>query len=399
MYSSLVTNLPKQIMAFSPSVPFHEALPSFLGHADVQAYLEAYSSRVADVLRLSTPVQRVARSPAVAEDHTSGAAVAGGGAWEVDVVDGATGRTETQSFDAVAVCNGHYALPVTPSWPGLDVFRGEVMHSVDYDGSKAWAGKDVLVVGARASGTDIAREATRHARSVTVSDRECGERAERGVLRHVGEVSRATEHGVVLEDGAEVPADVIVFATGYEYDFPFLRDAAGVRVEVESRGVRPLYQHLFHVDHPTLAFVGLLHSVVPFPLFRDQAQWLAAVWSGRARLPPREERAEWQLSQLGALAHPKLALYLGPAQWDYRRHVCGEAGVLDEARVRWIDTSQAVYNDAGAARKGWPGAPDTYRAREYSVDFATGEWSVRAPPDGAGHAAAGGAGDATRAEG
>ena len=43
--------------------------------------------------------------------------------------------------------------------------------------------------------------------------------------------------------------DCIIWATGYEYNFPFL---APDLVTVGNRGVRPLFQHLLHVDHPTL---------------------------------------------------------------------------------------------------------------------------------------------------
>jgi hypothetical protein len=50
-----------------------------------------------------------------------------------------------------------------------------------------------------------------------------------------------------------------LLVAGYEYCFPFLSEEWAV---VEERGVRPLYHHLFHVEQPTLAFVGLPHSVV-----------------------------------------------------------------------------------------------------------------------------------------
>lgn len=36
------TNLPKEVMAF-PDFPFDPALPSFLHHSDVLAYLESYA--------------------------------------------------------------------------------------------------------------------------------------------------------------------------------------------------------------------------------------------------------------------------------------------------------------------------------------------------------------------
>jgi putative flavoprotein involved in K+ transport len=43
-----------------------------------------------------------------------------------------------------------------PEWPGAGGFSGELMHSAGYKNGKAYAGKDVLVVGAGNSGAEIA---------------------------------------------------------------------------------------------------------------------------------------------------------------------------------------------------------------------------------------------------
>lgn len=75
--------------------------------------------------------------------------------------------------------------------------------------------------------------------------------------------------------------DLVLVCTGYEYHIPFLfggttgplqhpvglaKDKGfGTRLlRVEDRAVFPLYQHLFHARFPSLSFMGLPHSVVPF---------------------------------------------------------------------------------------------------------------------------------------
>eukprot|EP01036_Dinobryon_divergens_P000782 gene782-1021_t len=40
-----------------------------------------------------------------------------------------------------------------------------------------------------------------------------------------------------------------------------------------NRSVRPLYLHSFHIDDPTLIFLGLPQHVIPFPLFTLQAEY------------------------------------------------------------------------------------------------------------------------------
>lgn len=75
------------------------------------------------------------------------------------------------------------------------------------------------------------------------------------------------ERSVVLEDDTVLDVDVLVLCTGYCYSFPFL-DGCGVSVEDER--VYPLYKHLIHAEHPTLAIVGLCKVIVPFPQFHCQ---------------------------------------------------------------------------------------------------------------------------------
>lgn len=59
-------------------------------------------------------------------------------------------------------------------------------------------------------------------------------------------------------DGEIREVDVVLFATGYDFSFPFLED-----VKVEKRRIRGLYQHVFNAEDPTLGFVGMVSS---FPL-------------------------------------------------------------------------------------------------------------------------------------
>lgn len=71
------------------------------------------------------------------------------------------------------------------------------------------------------------------------------------------------ESGTVnFDDGAKIEdVDVIFFATGYDFSFPFLPD-----VEIRSRRLQGLYQHVFDIDDPSLGFVGMVS--LPDPLER-----------------------------------------------------------------------------------------------------------------------------------
>jgi putative flavoprotein involved in K+ transport len=58
----------------------------------------------------------------------------------------------------IVFANGIVGGPVRPSLPGLDAFRGEVMHTHDYKNGKAWRGKRALVLGTGTSAHDVAQD-------------------------------------------------------------------------------------------------------------------------------------------------------------------------------------------------------------------------------------------------
>lgn len=66
---------------------------------------------------------------------------------------------------------------------------------------------------------------------------------------------------LLLSDGSSVKADVLIFATGYLYDMPFLDESTGISIE-EGKYVRPLYKQFINIEHPTMAILN-----IPTPSF------------------------------------------------------------------------------------------------------------------------------------
>jgi cation diffusion facilitator CzcD-associated flavoprotein CzcO len=58
------------------------------------------------------------------------------------------------------VATGYNHTPVPPSWPGVEGFRGELVHASTYRNASPYRGKDVLVVGAGNTGAEIAVDLT-----------------------------------------------------------------------------------------------------------------------------------------------------------------------------------------------------------------------------------------------
>jgi hypothetical protein len=84
---------------------------------------------------------------------------------------------------------------------------------------------------------------------------------------------------VTFADGSSADVEVIICATGYDVDLPYL---PGMNLA--------LYHRTFHPDLPGLGFVGQFLALGPyFPLLELQARWIAAVWSGEVALPEEAE--------------------------------------------------------------------------------------------------------------
>ena len=59
------------------------------------------------------------------------------------------------------VATGRERQPHAPTWPGMDRFGGSIIHAADFADPTAYDGKNVLVIGAGNSGTDILNHLSR----------------------------------------------------------------------------------------------------------------------------------------------------------------------------------------------------------------------------------------------
>lgn len=94
-------------------------------------------------------------------------------------------------------------------------------------------------------------------------------------------VKEFTETSAVFEDGTMFEAiDSIIFATGYDYAYPFLDDSI-----IKSRNSEvTLFKGIFPplIEKPTLAVIGLVQSLgAAIPTADLQARWAAKVFASR----------------------------------------------------------------------------------------------------------------------
>ncbi|MCL1593615.1 MAG: NAD(P)-binding domain-containing protein [Actinomycetia bacterium] len=141
-----------------------------------------------------------------------------------------------------------------------------------------------------------------------------------GQITVLGDVSRFTETDVVFVNGESVPADVVIYATGYNISFPFLPEEL---IEVRDNRV-DLYNMVVPVDLPGLYFVGLIQPVGALPpLAEQQARWVAQLVGGAPIPSAGEMRAEIVVAtfarQQQYLDRPRHTIQVD--YWPYLDHI------------------------------------------------------------------------------
>ena len=265
--------------------------------------------------------------------------------------------TFERDYDHVVVCSGLHHTPRQPVVPGLEGFRGRVLHSSEFRDAESLRGQRVVVVGSGESASDIALQVAEVAAHCTISMRSAPgtlfPRWIQGntpdirddrltynlprvlaplVLKHhrafylaqtqrpelfrwaadsnfsnrrcpfntnacksFGIPEAVIDHGATLrgpmaridgsritfEDGAELDADVILFCTGFQCEFPFLEPALSTKL------VKPgsLWKNVVHPElGDSLFLVGFArpHQINLVSVAEMQARLVGQILGGRS---------------------------------------------------------------------------------------------------------------------
>lgn len=336
--------------------PMPADYPDYPSHRQVLAYFEAYAWHfdLEKYIRYNTEVVSADKLP--------------GEKWQLRLSDGSS-----PIFDYLLVANGHHSVPRHPAWRAH--FAGKYLHSHSFKNTRGLEGQRVLVVGAGNSGCDCAVESSRVAACVDLSVRsaqyivpkfmmgrptdtfaarmkwlprglqnllhrlslrltvgdyrdyglprpnfpvtqahptvnnELLDRIRHGKITPRPGVQKVEDQTVFFTDGTRQTYDVIVAATGYKTAFPFIDKNL---LDWEDATNIPLYLRVFHPDHPSLFFIGLVQpqgSV--WPLSEAQARLVARLLNGQWRLPTDwRERAiqEGRSIEKSFIANPRHAV-------------------------------------------------------------------------------------------
>lgn len=252
----------------------------------------------------------------------------------------------------MVVASGHYHAPFVPNIPGLREWKrrwpDRVSHSKGYRNPEEFRNKvipprlpyrqwtwlivfekNVLLIGAGVSALDIAKELDGVASGIYQSARGGEFDISAAMLppdaTRIGEIDsfensfeRGRLNQVVLSEEQPIPLLIrlksghnfceihrVIICTGYHITYPFLKQyheddtpvgKAGETVLV-TNGTQNhnLHRDIFYIPDPSLMFVGVSYHTATFTLFEFQAIAIAAVVSGRTKLPTEQDmRREYQ---------------------------------------------------------------------------------------------------------
>ena len=291
---------------------------------------------------------------------------------------------QTNMYDGVIAAPGVTWYPAQPALDGASDFSGEIRHSVTYSASSEFSGKRVLIVGAGNSGVDIACDAARSSdallggvieppKGVSISgdpekliDSLVGDLTRLGlpapdhdlltshpimntqVLHYLAhgdliakpDIARLTRDGVDFVDGSHETIDLIVLATGYEYQIPFIDP----RHLVWQNGHPQLYLNVFSRELDSLYVLGFVEFAgAAYTRFDEMSQLV--IMDIRAR-ETGQHRDEWRALKIsdqpdlrGGVTYvdsPRHTNYV-----DMRSYTDYMADLRD--RFEWADLDQQTF--------------------------------------------------------
>lgn len=282
MYRGLVTNVPKEIMNF-PELPFETPDKSFIGSEDTLAYFHRYAEKF-DLRKHIRFEHHVLRIRPISDDK-----------WEFIVKDFKGKKVETFIFDAVLVCSG-FPVPWMPKIPGQDLFKGKQLHSHFYRDARHYENENLLLIGSGPSGVEVVVQTGKQAKKLVWSNHMLKAYGRKmpvtlsPITSEKPDVKRLTENGAVFVDGSFEEFSVIIYATGYDYSFPFLSVDCGL--QCHEKYVQPVYKHCININRPSMGIIGLPFFAFAMPLFDLQIRFCLTFMTQRKALPPRDEMLE-----------------------------------------------------------------------------------------------------------
>ena len=197
---------------------------------------------------------------------------------------------EELGFSHLIIATGIFTIPYFPSIPGLDNFKGRILHARDFRHATDFKDKTILILGSSYSAQDLTQMchkfgATRIICSWRTSP--MGYKWPSGIEERP-QVKRFNGNSAMFSDTTSAEIDVVIFCTGYQRCFPFLPD--DIRLQEKDQTTfypNNLYKGVLFMKggNQRVLYLGTQSQLYTFPMFDVQAAWTCRFIMGLLKLP------------------------------------------------------------------------------------------------------------------
>ncbi|KAL4486011.1 hypothetical protein ABPG72_003945 [Tetrahymena utriculariae] len=225
--------------------------------------------------------------------------------------------------DYVIVCTGHYSVPNYPSIPDQQTFDGDIIHAHNFRAFKitqytnhhlviyaaALSSQDIVLILLRKSGNLRPSKITVIGEKSLIepcqnSEAYQPEIAEGRLVYKSGYISKYnSSNSLVLNTGEIIEnIDFVLYATGYQYSYPFLEKNNNIDNLIEFYNQRKnsfgsLYRRMFAIKEPNLIFIGTVQTVYQFYACLERQAIIAARYIDKIISLPEQEEMENSFQQ------------------------------------------------------------------------------------------------------
>jgi len=175
-----------------PYLPFPSGYPRYVPRRLVVEYLDRYATAFELRPHFGETVRSIRRD---------------GGNWAVE------GTSSSIDASHVVIASGFNAEPVMPVVPGMETFKGSLLHSAEYRNARPFAGQSMLVVGMGNTGAEIALDLCENGARATLS------------LRNGVHIAPRDLFGIPIQIAATLAARVLPISIN-DAIFPLILDLA-----------------------------------------------------------------------------------------------------------------------------------------------------------------------------
>ena len=290
MYYDMWVNDPKEVFEYDDYTyeeHFGKLIPSYVTLPVIRDYLEGRFTRASQrdlkqFIKFSTIVNRVDYIKDMDD-------------FKVRVKHLPTDTESEERFTHIIVASGTFSHSNVPHVPGLDQFKGRVLHSQDVKHMEEFKGQRILLIGARWSAEDLALQAHKFgAKSVVISWRTAPHGQDwfefPGTITQHPLVVKFINNTACFKDGFKAEFDMVIFCTGYKWHYPFMAD--DLRLREQFTGVsKDFYKATLWLNggNGKVLYFGAPYSIYTFCMFEAQAIWSRKYIMGDIKVPSQEE--------------------------------------------------------------------------------------------------------------